>query len=126
MASIQFMGRLVRDPEVKQVGTSEVCSFTVAVSTREKKADGSYEANFYDCSLWGERGKHLAERAHKGTEIMVIGDFYQKETTDPTSGMKRYRLRVDVDHYRLPSGQQVSAAAPAQEKEAPASDDIPF
>ena len=84
-AKIILRGNLVRDPETREVNGSNVTSFTVAVSTRVKKEDGTYDTNFHDCSLWGKPGDYFKDRAKKGMLVDVIGEFQGRRTSVPSA-----------------------------------------
>lgn len=97
IANINLFGRVVRDPELKAIGTGNCCKFTVAVSTPVKNDDGSYESNFYECSLWGKQGESFAQYAHKGSIVCVNGDLAVTEYSK-SDGTKRTSLRVNANH----------------------------
>jgi len=130
-AQINIDGNLVRDPEIKDVNGSKVCSFTIACSTRMKKEDGTYDTNFFDCSLWGKPGEYIASRAKKGMRVKTYGHFHQDEYTNKDQE-KRYRLRVDsfgADILQKLEPASGAAAPVAKAAPAPAAkddDDLPF
>ena len=101
-AYITILGNLVRDPEKKAVGENTLCSFTVAVSTDSKKSNdpNSYDSNFYDCTIWGEReAARFMQRCQKGTYVMCVGEFNQAEYQGNDGSMK-HRLRLKVDKWK--------------------------
>lgn len=70
---LQFIaaGRIGKDAETRTAGNSEATSFTVAVDTGfgDKKV-----TNWIDCTIWGDRGKKLAQYLKKGTSVTVTGE----------------------------------------------------
>lgn len=102
-AVITIDGNLVRDPEIKQVGVNNVCNYTVAVNTDTKKEDGTYDANFYDCSTWGGSGDYIFSKIKKGTEVTVCGEFSAIEKPDANGNMKT-RLRVKTYNVKVRRG----------------------
>lgn len=92
-ATVMFTGNLVRDPELKKTDASQVASFTVAVTTSTKDADGKYASNFYDCSYWGKPADYLMAHAQKGTQVNVVGEL-KLEEFENKEGVKKNRLRV--------------------------------
>lgn len=127
-ATVTLHGNLVRDPELKEVGPSKskVASFTVAVSTSNKKPDGTYDTNFYDVSLWGPRGEAFIERAEKGTAVQVIGDVSMVEYVSQKDNLKHNRLRVDAYKVKITArGKQATGARNASMDPTP-DDDNPF
>ena len=97
-ATVTIHGNLVRDPELREIGVNKtkVAAFTVAVSTNNKKPDGTYDANFYDVSLWAPRAESFMQRAQKGTAVQVVGDLSLSDYVSKTDGQKHYRLRIDA------------------------------
>lgn len=107
MANIQFLGKLGKDCEVKQVGQSTVAQFSVAetVGFGDKK-----QTIWYDCSLWGKQAQsNFVDYLNKGREVVVYGEL----TTHENNG-KTY-LKVRIQDIKLTSGtkdNQPQQAAP--------------
>ena len=96
-AKIRFTGNLVRDPELKQVKDSTLCSFCVAVHTGEKKDDGTYGTDYYNCSAWGTAtAAYLMNTLQKGTLVSVTGDLRTKSYISDKDGTARTDLRTNV------------------------------
>ena len=102
-AIVTIDGNLTRDPELRQVGSTNVCNYTVAVNTDTKKEDGTYEANYYDCSTWGASGDYVFSKLKKGTEVTVCGEMQAIEKPD-ANGNQRTRLRVKTYNVRVRRG----------------------
>lgn len=102
-AFITIDGNLTRDPEIRQVGVSNVCNYTVAVNTDTKKEDGTYGTNYYDCSTWGNSGDYIFSKIKKGTEVTVHGELEAIEKPD-ANGEKRTRLRVKTYSVKVRRG----------------------
>ena len=88
MINITVAGRLGKDAEVKQVGSSTVCSFSVAGDTGfgDRK-----QSHWFDCSLWGKQGEALVHYLRKGQQVTVIGEFSEREH----NGKYHKELRVN-------------------------------
>ena len=70
-----LMGRLTRDPEVRQTTNGiSVTRFSIAVNRRFAK-EGSQEADFINCVAWRETGERLARFFRKGSMIAVVGSI---------------------------------------------------
>lgn len=113
-AIIHVTGNLTKDPEIKQVGLTNVCNFTIASNTSTKKQDGTYEANDYDCSVWGESGSYVFSKITKGTEVTVCGEFQAIEKPD-ANGVNHIRLRVKVFDLKVGRGSREAQARKAAE-----------
>ena len=69
-----LVGRLVRDPEIRELEDGKkVSNITVAVQRSYKNENGEYEADFIDCSLWGSTAEKTAEYCKKGDLVGVKG-----------------------------------------------------
>lgn len=100
---IQVDGNLVYDPQLRQVGLKNVCNFTVAANVGSKREDGTYNSNFFECSSWGKGGEWLFSKMQKGTGVTVLGTLEQAETTNPTTGEKRTKMRITAISVKLRS-----------------------
>lgn len=100
MKTINLAGRLTRDPEVKDFGSSVVCNFTVAVDGREK-VDGEWidKALFFNCACWGKRGENIAKYLHKGSFIACSGELGQRTYERKDGSGSGTSLEVNVSHF---------------------------
>lgn len=72
--SVMLVGRLAQDIEVKQLESGkEVTNIVLAVNRGYKNADGLYETDFFNCTLWDGLAKNTFEYCHKGDTIAVRG-----------------------------------------------------
>lgn len=105
-----MVGRLGKDAEVKFTKAGDpVCSFSIA-------CDSGFGDNkrtlWVDCSLWGERGKKLAEYLLKGNQIAVAGDLSVRAWKSDRDGEAHANLQLNVDKVTLLSnGKKASDAA---------------
>ena len=82
MFQLAIAGTLGRDAEVRQAGSSDVCSFTVAVNVwnRREKEKGT---EWVRVSVWGKRGQQLAPMLLKGKRVACSGPLefgsYEKD-----------------------------------------------
>jgi single-strand DNA-binding protein len=84
------VGRLVRDPETRQVGDASVTSFTIAVDK------GKDEAIFVRCSAWRKTGEFVANYLSKGRLVAVDGRLDCRKYTDK-DGNSREAWEVVAD-----------------------------
>ncbi|MDR1734317.1 MAG: single-stranded DNA-binding protein [Oscillospiraceae bacterium] len=91
------MGRLTRDPEVRQTGTGKnVCSFSVAVDRDVKDANGERGTDFIRCVAWQQSADFLARFFRKGSMVCVQGRL-QVRQYDDQNGQKREITELIVD-----------------------------
>ncbi len=134
-----LMGRLARDPEVRQTQAGiSVTRFTIAVNRRFSR-EGGQEADFIDCVAWREMGERIARFFKKGSMIAVVGSI-QVSSWDAQDG-KRYRTEVVVDEWDFTGSKaetgvgagasysqepQFNAPAPKPQQASPAADPEPL
>lgn len=71
---IVIVGRLVKDPELKETdGGKKVTNITLAVPRSFKNADGEYDTDYINCTLWTGVAESTTEYCHKGDIIGVKG-----------------------------------------------------
>ena len=71
---IVIVGRLVKDPELKESESGKkFTNITVAVPRSYKNTNGEYEADYIDCRLWTGVAESTAEYCKKGDLIGVKG-----------------------------------------------------
>ena len=71
---IVIVGRLVKDPELRQTeGGKKVTNITLAVPRSYKNENGEYETDFIDCTLWDAVAKNTSEYCKKGDLIGIRG-----------------------------------------------------
>ena len=93
MNSVQILGRLTADPELRrtQNGISS-CRFTIAVNRPFKnKQTGEYEADFISCMAWKSTAETIAKYWSKGKMIAVEGSL--------RTGSYQDKNHPDITHY---------------------------
>lgn len=76
MINVTIAGRLGKDAETRQAGNSSVTGFSVAGDTGfgDRK-----QSHWFNCSLWGKRGEAMQQYLSKGQEVVVIGEYSERE-----------------------------------------------
>lgn len=123
MNRLTIIGNLTRDPESRTTQNGkEVCSFTVAVNRRQRRADGSNEADFFRVSAWGELGKSCQQYLVKGRKVAVVGPV-SVNTYQGQDGTTRASLEViaqDVEFLSSRQGEGSAAGTASSGAPAPA------
>lgn len=121
--SFTGMGRLTRDPESRQAGSTTVTGFSLAIDRNFKKGeDWVKETLFLDCACWAKKGDALAAQCRKGDMVYVTGYLKLDEWEDKTSGEKRSKMKCQVqDWHQATMPDKRAAAAPVGN-----ADDCPF
>lgn len=69
-----FDGRLVRDPELKDLPNgAKVVNFTLAVNSSRKAKNGEIlkDVSFFDFEAWDSGAEHIASKCKKGNALLV-------------------------------------------------------
>ena len=82
MNKVILMGRLTKDPDIRNSGSTTVGRYTLAVDRRYKQDNGP-TADFIQCVTFGKSAEFAEKYFHKGTKIAVFGRIqtgsYQKD-----------------------------------------------
>lgn len=91
---VTLVGRLTRDPELKQrtEGTA-VAQVTLAVSRHFRNQNGEIEADFVQCTLWRKTAENTCQYCRKGSVIGITGRL-QTRNYDNKEGKRVYVTEV--------------------------------
>ncbi|MEG1141233.1 MAG: single-stranded DNA-binding protein [Clostridia bacterium] len=90
MNKFQFMGRLTKDPEVRNTTNGTVVSaFPLAVNRKFADQNGERQADFFNVSAFGKTAEFCNKYFKKGQQVLVEGRI-QNRTWDDQTGTKRY------------------------------------
>ena len=97
MNSVSIIGRLTKDPQLKQFSEGRVqTNFVVAVNKRMKND----EADFVLCTIWGKIAETTVKYCGKGSLVGITGRLntrsYEKE-----EGLRVYVTEVVVEDIRF-------------------------
>ena len=71
---VVIVGRLVKKPIVEEnENGKKVCNITLAAQSSYKNAEGVYETDFIECTLWNGIAENTAEYCGKGDLVGVKG-----------------------------------------------------
>ena len=106
MNSVNILGRLTRDPELRYTANTQMANarFVVAVNrklSKEKRQEaennGYPTADFISCVAWGKTAENIANYFKKGNRIAIVGHIqtgsYEKD------GQRIYTTDVIVDSF---------------------------
>lgn len=111
MITVTLAGRLGKDAELRQAGQSNVCSFSVAGDTG---FGNNKQSHWFNCSLWGTQGQALQPYLVKGQEVVIVGEFSEREYQG------KFYKELRVNSIKLMGGKQQGNAgyqqAPQQQQ----------
>jgi single-strand DNA-binding protein len=114
--NISVIGRLGRDGESKQAGSTALYEFTVADSQGygDKKT-----TNWFKCQLWGKQAESaVTQYLVKGAQVAIFGELTLREFVNK-EGAKQISAEIRVNKIELLGGKQ-EGQAPAQQQAKPA------
>jgi len=120
---VVLIGNLVKDPEIRYVGTSQtpVSDLRVAVNRIWKSAKGEkkQETLFIDVAVWARSAELAVQYLKKGRLFGVEGRLAMDEWTG-ADGRKNQRIRIHADRLIfLPSGEGRQAGSVPTADETP-------
>lgn len=110
---IVLMGRLTRDPDIRNTGSGvSVASFTLAVDRDFKSRDGEKETDFIDIAAWRNTAEFVSKYFSKGRIAVVSGRLQIRSWTDK-DGNKRRTAEVVADNIYFGDSKK-DGASPAE------------
>jgi len=103
-----IVGRLTRDPEVRNTPTGQtVASLSVATSFNWKDQAGQKQekTEFHNVVLWRRLGEIAGQYLTKGQEVFIEGRLETKKYTDK-NGVDRYRTEIIAENMQMGSRPQ--------------------
>lgn len=93
MNNVNLIGRVTKDIEIRQAGTTNVARFTLAVNRQFKKD----ESDFINCVAFGKTAEIMAQYVKKGHQVGINGRIqtgsYEKD------GARVFTTDVIVDSF---------------------------
>jgi single-strand DNA-binding protein len=95
--SVQLIGRLGKDPEVKSFGSKKKASFSIATSDSYKNQKGEKveDTQWHNVVIWGKLAGVAEKYLKKGTEVAIEGKLVHR--VYETAGEKKYFTEVNVN-----------------------------
>lgn len=91
MNSVNLIGRLARDPEIRVTnGGDKVASFTLALNRNYNSADGQ-QADYINCVGWKKIAELIEKYVKKGHRIGIEGRLRSRTYDSPRTKNVRHR-----------------------------------
>lgn len=123
MNTVQILGNLGKDPDIRATGTGKtVASFSVAVKRKytTQQGEGKELTDWINVVAWGNLAEAVGNQLKKGSRVFVEGRYSTRSYEDK-SGNKRYVTEVIANMIAKPLEQGSFAKYGEVE-----SDPIPF
>jgi single-strand DNA-binding protein len=95
MNKVYIFGRLGRDPELKTIGSGEICNFTIATTEKWRGSDGqkNEKTEWHRIVVFGKLAEACAKYLLKGARVMVEGKI-QTRSWDDKDGVKKHQTEI--------------------------------
>jgi len=105
--SVQLIGRLGKDPEVKMFGDKKKASFSIATSDSYKNAKGEKveDTQWHNIVIWGGLADVAEKYLKKGQEV-VVEDRLVHRDYEAENGEKRFITEINVNDMVMVGGKQ--------------------
>lgn len=101
MNQVALVGRMTKDPKLREISRDRVqSSFVLAVNRHFKNAQGEVEADFILCTLWGKLAENTVKHCGKGSLISVSGRI-QSRTYEREDKSRVYVTEVIADRVQF-------------------------
>lgn len=104
---LMLCGRLTKNPELKATsGGTPVLEFSLAYNTSRKSQNGwEDEANYIDCTVYGNQAEALSQILRKGMKVSAVGSL-RHQKWQSQDGMNRSKHVYQIDQLELPDRQR--------------------
>lgn len=83
MNKVFLIANLTRDPELHETAAGKsVLKFDIAVNRGFKDADGNYITDFFNVSMWGDKGVNCGRYLFKGSKVGIVGRLQNRTYKD--------------------------------------------
>jgi single-strand DNA-binding protein len=105
--SIQLVGRLGKDPEVKTFGDKKKASFSIATTDAYKNKQGEKveDTQWHNVVVWGKLATVAEQYLKKGQEVLVEGKLMHR-VYEAAGGEKRYISEINVNDLLMLGGKK--------------------
>lgn len=101
MNQVGLVGRLTRDPELRQISENRVqTSFSIAINRNFRNNQGSVDADFVPCVAWGRLAERIVKYCGKGSLVGINGRLQSRSYMN-RDNLKVYTVEVVVDDVRF-------------------------
>ena len=95
MNLVVLCGNLTADPELRQSNSGvKYLQFSIAVTRRNAKKDGTREADFIVCTAFGAVAENISKYFRKGSKILLQGEW--RADSYEQNGVRTYTNKMLV------------------------------
>ena len=96
--SVQLIGNLGKDPDVKEFGSNKKATFSIATTDTYKNAKGEKikDTQWHNVVIWGKLAGIAEKYLKKGQSVAVEGKLVHR-MYETSSGEKKYITEINVN-----------------------------
>jgi single-strand DNA-binding protein len=96
--SVQLIGRLGKDPEVKMFGEKKKASFSIATTDSYKNAKGEKveDTQWHNIVIWGGLATVAEKYLKKGNEVAIEGKLVHR-VYETSEGEKKFFTEINAN-----------------------------
>ena len=103
---VAVMGRLARDPEMRQTTTGKnVASFRIACDRGRRDANGQSQADWLDVVAWDRTAEFVCKYFQKGSLIAIDGRLQSRQYQDK-NGQNRTAVEIVANNVNFGSSKE--------------------
>ena len=104
--SVQLIGRLGKDPEVKQFNDKKKVSFSIATTDiyKNQKGEKVEDTQWHNVVIWGKLAGVAEKYLKKGNEVAVEGKLVHR--IFETNGEKKFFTEINVNDMVMLGGKK--------------------
>ena len=105
--SVQLIGRLGKDPEVKTFSNRKKATFSIATtdSYKNQKGEKVEDTQWHNIVIWGKLAEVVEKYVTKGQEVAVEGRLIHKNY-ETDKGEKRHFTEINVNDLLMLGGKK--------------------
>lgn len=105
--SVQLIGRLGKDPEVKEFGDKKKATFSIATTDSYKNANGEKvdDTQWHNVVIWGSLAGIAEKYLKKGQEVCIEGRLVHRDY-ETDKGEKRFITEINVNELLMLGSKQ--------------------
>ena len=95
MNTVLLVGRLTKDPEIKELESgTKVANISIAVNRNFKNANGEYETDFFNVTLWQGIAENTTEYCHKGDIVGIKARLQNNNLIDEEGKVTKWQNEI--------------------------------
>ena len=104
--SVQLIGRLGKDPEVKQFNDKKKVAFSIATtdSYKNQKGEKVEDTQWHNVVMWGKLAGIAEKYLKKGNEVAIEGKLVHR--VYETNGEKRFYTEINANDMVMLGGKK--------------------